>query len=33
MSHHQLTESGQLKHFLTIEGLKRDLLTDIMDRA
>ena len=33
MSRHQLTESGQLKHFLTIEGLKRDLLTDIMDRA
>ena len=33
MSQHQLTESGQLKHFLTIEGLKRDLLTEIMDRA
>jgi aspartate carbamoyltransferase catalytic subunit len=33
MTHHQLTESGQLKHFLTIEGLKRDLLTEIMDRA
>lgn len=33
MSHHQLTDSGQLKHFLTIEGLKRDLLTEIMDRA
>lgn len=33
MSQHQLTEGGQLKHFLTIEGLKRDLLTEIMDRA
>jgi aspartate carbamoyltransferase catalytic subunit len=33
MTHHQLTETGQLKHFLTIEGLKRDLLTEIMDRA
>jgi aspartate carbamoyltransferase catalytic subunit len=33
MTHHQLTENGQLKHFLTIEGLKRDLLTEIMDRA
>lgn len=33
MTHHQLTEKGQLKHFLTIEGLKRDLLTEIMDRA
>jgi aspartate carbamoyltransferase catalytic subunit len=33
MTHHQLTEKGQLKHFLTIEGLKRNLLTEIMDRA
>jgi len=33
MTNHQLTESGQLKHFLTIEGLKRDLLVEIMDRA
>ena len=33
MTNNQLTENGKLKHFLTIEGLKRDLLTDIMDRA
>jgi aspartate carbamoyltransferase catalytic subunit len=33
MTNNQLTENGQLKHFLTIEGLKRDLLTEIMDRA
>lgn len=33
MQSNQLTESGQLRHFLTIEGLKRPLLTDIMDRA
>ena len=33
MTNNQLTESGRLKHFLTIEGLKRDLLTDIMDHA
>ena len=33
MSHNQLTESGQLHHFLSIEGLKRPLLTEIMDRA
>jgi len=33
MTNNQLTEHGQLKHFLTIEGLKRDLLTEIMDRA
>lgn len=33
MTNNQLTESGQLKHFLTIEGLKRSLLTEIMDRA
>ena len=33
MSNNQLTESGQLRHFLTIEGLKRQLLVDIMDRA
>jgi aspartate carbamoyltransferase catalytic subunit len=33
MTNNQLTENGHLKHFLTIEGLKRDLLTEIMDRA
>lgn len=33
MTNNQLTTTGQLKHFLTIEGLKRDLLTEIMDRA
>ena len=33
MSNNQLTESGYLRHFLTIEGLKRPLLTEIMDRA
>ena len=33
MRSNQLTESGQLRHFLTIEGLKRPLLTEIMDRA
>tara|TARA_R110002049_G_scaffold110547_3_gene259615 strand:- start:291 stop:1268 length:978 start_codon:yes stop_codon:yes gene_type:complete len=33
MSHNQLTESGRLHHFLSIEGLKRPLLTEIMDRA
>ncbi|HCC80164.1 MAG TPA: aspartate carbamoyltransferase catalytic subunit [Methylophaga sp.] len=33
MPSNQLTESGQLRHFLTIEGLKRPLLTEIMDRA
>jgi len=29
----QLTESGQLRHFLTIEGLPRALLTEILDTA
>jgi len=29
----QLTESGDLKHFLTIEGLSRDKLTNILDTA
>lgn len=29
----QLTPSGQLKHFLSIEGLSCTLLTEIMDRA
>lgn len=29
----QLTESGQLKHFLTLDGLNRDLLTEILDTA
>jgi len=33
MSSNQLTDSGQLRHFLTIEGLKQPLLTEIMDRA
>jgi len=33
MTNNQLTESGHLRHFLTIEGLKRPLLTEIMDRA
>ena len=33
MTHNQLTENGHLRHFLTIEGLKRPLLTEIMDRA
>ena len=33
MTNNQLTDSGHLRHFLTIEGLKRDLLTEIMDRA
>jgi len=29
----QLTESGELKHFLSVEGLSRDLLTEILDTA
>lgn len=29
----QLNEHGQLRHFLTIEGLQRDLLTRILDTA
>lgn len=29
----QLNRHGQLKHFLTTEGLSRELLTDILDRA
>jgi len=29
----QLTASGALKHFLSIEGLSRDKLTDILDTA
>jgi aspartate carbamoyltransferase catalytic subunit len=33
MTNNQLTDSGQLRHFLTIEGLNRALLTEIMDRA
>ncbi|HDZ16224.1 hypothetical protein LCGC14_1634720 [marine sediment metagenome] len=33
MKNNQLTESGHLRHFLTIEGLKKPLLTEIMDRA
>ena len=33
MTNNQLTDSGHLRHFLTIEGLKRPPLTEIMDRA
>lgn len=34
MSRHiQLTEQGKLKHFLTIEGLDKALLTEILDTA
>lgn len=33
MHSNQLTEQGHLRHFLTIEGLKKPLLTEIMDRA
>ncbi len=33
MHSNQLTEQGHLRHFLTIEGLKKALLTEIMDRA
>ncbi|MDV3242924.1 MAG: aspartate carbamoyltransferase catalytic subunit, partial [Methylocaldum sp.] len=29
----QLDSSGRLKHFLTVEGLSRDLLVKIMDTA
>ncbi|WP_404365835.1 aspartate carbamoyltransferase catalytic subunit [Marinobacter sp.] len=29
----QLTDEGRLKHFLTLDGLDRDLLTDILDTA
>ena len=29
----QVGEDGRLRHFLTIEGLNRDLLTDILDTA
>ncbi|MDD1621758.1 MAG: aspartate carbamoyltransferase catalytic subunit [Methylococcaceae bacterium] len=32
-SHIQLTDQGKLKHFLTIEGLNRELLTEILDTA
>jgi aspartate carbamoyltransferase catalytic subunit len=32
-SHLQLTEQGKLKHFLTIEGLSKQLLTEILDTA
>jgi len=30
---HQLTETGHLRHFLSIEGLDKAILTEIMDRA
>jgi len=29
----QLTETGRLKHFLTVSGLSRELLTEILDTA
>lgn len=29
----QLTDDGQLRHLLTIEGLNRDLLNEILDTA
>jgi aspartate carbamoyltransferase catalytic subunit len=29
----QLDREGRLKHFLTIDGLKRDMLTEILDTA
>ena len=29
----QLTESGRLKHLLTLRGLSRDMITDLLDRA
>ena len=29
----QFDNDGQLRHFLTIEGLKRPILTDILDTA
>ncbi len=31
--HIQLTDQGRLKHFLTIEGLSKELLTEILDTA
>lgn len=31
--HLQLTRDGQLRHFLTLDGLDRALLTDILDTA
>lgn len=32
-NHLQLTRDGQLRHFLTLDGLGRELLTDILDTA
>lgn len=32
-SHLQLNHQGQLRHFLTIEGLSRELLTELLDTA
>ena len=29
----QLTDEGELKHFITTEGLSRELLTEILDTA
>lgn len=29
----QLNQAGQLKHFITIEGLSKEILTEILDRA
>ena len=33
MNSNQMTDSGKLRHFLTIEGLKQPLLTEIINRA
>lgn len=33
MSHLQLNKDGQLKHFITIEGLNKTILTEILDTA
>ncbi|MDX1451967.1 MAG: aspartate carbamoyltransferase catalytic subunit [Oleiphilaceae bacterium] len=33
MSSIQLTETGRLKHFLTVSGLNKELLTEILDTA
>jgi len=32
-NHLQLTRDGQLRHFLTLDGLGQPLLTDILDTA
>jgi len=33
LHHLQLTREGQLRHFLTLDGLGCELLTDILDTA